>query len=102
MEVDEVSCIVIATGNEFCNLGFLSCMLRQGKRNVITRIITAYFPTVSVSTGGSYIQQLEALAIMIIQNDPKTQFWIDLNTDIYKWIHQGRKIILIGVWNSEA
>ena len=39
---------------------------------------------------------------MKIRNDPITQFWIDLNTDILKWIHQGEQIITMGDWNSEA
>ena len=39
---------------------------------------------------------------MQIQNDPRTQFWIDPNTEISKWINQEEKIILIGDWNSEA
>ena len=39
---------------------------------------------------------------MGIQNEPRNQFWIDINTEILKWIHQGEEIILIGEWNSEA
>ena len=39
---------------------------------------------------------------MKIQNYPRTQFWIDLNKEISKWIHEGEQIILMGVWNSEA
>ena len=66
------------------------------------RIITAYFPTSSDSAGGAYSQQLEALAIMEIQNDPINQFWIYRNKEISKWTHQGEQIILMGYWNSEA
>ena len=39
---------------------------------------------------------------MKIQNDPRTQFWVDLNTEISKRIHQGEQIILMGDYNSEA
>ena len=39
---------------------------------------------------------------MKIQNDPRTQFWIDLNSEISKWIYQVEKIILTGDWNNEA
>ena len=55
--IDEVSYRVIATGQEFSNLGHLSWVMLRGKKNVRTRIINAYFPTVSASAGGSYIQQ---------------------------------------------
>ena len=68
----------------------------QVNDSVRTRIITVYCPTVSASSGGAYSQQLEALAIMKIQNDPSNQFWIDLNTEILKWIHQGEKLSLWG------
>ena len=44
-----------------------------------TRTIPAYYPTESTSTGGAYRQHLEALVIMKIKNDPRIQFWIDLN-----------------------
>ena len=39
---------------------------------------------------------------MKIQNDPRNQFWIDLNTQIEKWMDQGEQLILVGDWNSEA
>ena len=39
---------------------------------------------------------------MKIQNDPRTQFWMDINKEISKWIHQREQIILMGVCNSEA
>ena len=39
---------------------------------------------------------------MKIQNGPKTQFWINLNTDILKLVNQGEQIILMGDWNSES
>ena len=61
--VDEVSCRVIATGKECRNLGHWSWMLLQGKNNVRTIIITAYYPTVSASAGVAYSQHLEALVI---------------------------------------
>ena len=76
-------------------------MMLKGKNNVRTIIITPYCPTVSDSSGGAYIQQLEALTIMKTRNYPRTQLWIDLNTEISKWIHQGGKIILMGDLNSE-
>ena len=69
MAVYEVSCILIARGKEFSNLVRWSW-----------RIITAYCPILSASAGGAYIQQLEALAIIEIQNDSRTQCWIYLNT----------------------
>ena len=62
-------------------------------RNIIT---AACFPTASTSAVIAYSQQLEALAIMEIKNDPRTQFLIDLNKYISKWTHQGEQIILIG------
>ena len=36
------------------------------------------------------------------KNETRTQLWIDLNTEISKWIHQGGQIILIWDWNIEA
>ena len=91
MVVDKVSRRLIAKGQYFRNLGRWSWMLPQGNNSIRTIIITTYWPVVSASVRGAYSQQLEALAIMKIQNDPRTQFWIDLNTKIYKWIHQGEK-----------
>ena len=91
MEIDKVSCRAISTGQEFRNPGRWSWMLMQDKNNIITRTITTYSPTSSANGGGAYSQQLEALAIMKIQNDPRTQFWIDLNKVISKLIHQGEK-----------
>ena len=91
---------MIATGQEFRNLGCWSWMLLWGNNNVRTIIITAYQPKVSSSTGVAYIQQLEAFTIMKIKNDPRTQFWIDLNKEISKWIHQREQIIIIGDRNS--
>ena len=39
---------------------------------------------------------------MKIQNDPRNQLWIDLNTQIAKWVDQGEQLILVGDWNSEV
>ena len=72
------------------------------KNNVRTIIITAYLPTVSASAVGAYSQKLEALAIVKIKNDPRIQLWIDINTEVSKWIHQGEHNILMGGWNSKA
>ena len=58
MAVYEVSCRVIATGQEFRNLRRWSCILLQGNNNIRTIMITAYFPTVSDSEIGAYSQQL--------------------------------------------
>ena len=58
MEVDELSCRVIGTGQEFCNLGRWSWVLLRGEDNMRTRIVTAYCPTASDSAGGAYSQQL--------------------------------------------
>ena len=102
MSVDKVSCRAIGTGQEFRNLGRWSCTLIQYKNTMITIIITAYFTTASDSSGGSYSQQLEPLAIKKIQNDLRNLFWIYLNKDISKWTHQGEQIIFLGDWNSEA
>ena len=44
---------------------------------------------VSSSAGGAYIQELEALVIMKVQNYLKTQLWIELNTNIAKWMDKG-------------
>ena len=44
--------------------------------------ITSYCPTVSARAGGAYSQKLEAVTIMKIKNDTRTQFWIDFNTEI--------------------
>ena len=41
MAVDELSCKLIVTGQEFSNLGHWSWMLLLGKKNIITIIITA-------------------------------------------------------------
>ena len=57
---------------------------------------------VSASSGGAYSKQLEALTIMKIQNDPMTQFWIDPNTKIAKWMDQGEQLIIMRDRNSEA
>ena len=32
---------------------------------------------------------IEALTRMEIENDPRTQFWIDTNKVLSKWIYQG-------------
>ena len=77
-------------------------MMLKGKTNVRTIIITPYCPTVSDSSGGAYIQQLEALKPTRIQNDPRTQFWIDRNTEISKLIQKGEYNILMGDCNSES
>ena len=61
MAVDEVSCIVIATGQEFRSLGRWSWILLQVKNNIRTRIVTAYYPAVRTSARVEYSQQLEAL-----------------------------------------
>ena len=74
----------------------------QAKINLRIGIIATYCPTVSGSAGGSHSQKFQAFAIMKIQNNPRNLFWININTDIWKWIHQGEQIILLGEWNSEA
>ena len=75
-------------------------MIMQEKNNVLAIIVTAYFPAVSAITGVAYITPLESLTIMKIQNDPRTQFWINLDTEISKWVHQGEQIIIMGYCNS--
>ena len=102
MVVDEVSCRLIVTGQEFRNLGRWSWLSWQGKNNIRTRNILTYCPIEIASAGGAYSQELEVLAILKVQNNPRPQFWIDLNKGISKWIHQGEQIILMGDWNSEA
>ena len=100
--VDEVSCRAIAISQEFRNLHRWSWMLQRGKKNVITIIVTAYYPKASSIIGGTYSQQLEALKIMKIQNYLRNQFLIDLNTEIAKWMDQGEQLILMGDLNSEV
>ena len=39
---------------------------------------------------------------MKIHSDPRTQFWIDLNIGISKWIHQVEQVILRVDWNSDS
>ena len=102
MAIDEISCREIETGKEFRNLGRWSWMLLRGKNNVRTTIITAYCPTVSAGARGEYIQQLEYLTIMKVQNDQRPQFLIYLNTEISILIHQGEQITLMGDWKSES
>ena len=84
MAIDEVLCRAIETDHKFRNPCCWSWMMLQGKNNTRTRIITTYCPTVSAITGGSYSQQLEDLTNMKVKNYPRTQLWIDLNTDILK------------------
>ena len=74
MAIDEISCREIETGKEFRNLGRWSWMLLQGKKNVITKIITRYFHTLSASAGVLCSQKLQPLTSMKIQNYPGTQF----------------------------
>ena len=74
MAVDEVSCRVIATGQEIRNLGRWLWMMLQGKKNARTRIITTYCPTVSAGAGGAYSKQLETPAIMKIKLIQETNF----------------------------
>ena len=100
MAVEKLSCRAIATCKEFRNLGRWSWIFLWGKNNIRTTIVTAYWLTVSFISGGEYIQQLEAFTIMKIQNYPRNKFWIYLNEDISKWIHQWEKIILMGDWKS--
>ena len=61
-------------------------MILRGKNNVKTIIVTAYFPKISTIAGVPYSQKLEALAIMKVRIDPRTKFWIELNTEIVKWV----------------
>ena len=82
MTTYEVLCRATATDQHFRNMSCWSCMLVLGKNNVIIRINNAYCPTVSAIAGGPQIQQLEALTIIKTKNCPRTQFWIDLNTEI--------------------
>ena len=91
MAVYEVSYKVITTSQEFRNLGRLSCMLLQVKKNARTIIITKHCPKVSASGEGAYSQKLEYVAIKKIKNDPRTQYWIDINTYKLKGIHQGKQ-----------
>ena len=84
------------------NLGRWPWILLQRNNNERTRITTAYWPTVRVSAWGAYRQKLQALSIMKIKNDPITKFWIDLHTEISKWINQWEQIIPMRDWNSEA
>ena len=79
MTVDKVSWRAIATGQEFRNLGCWSWVLLREKNNTRAIITTAYFHTASAKAGVAYIQQLEDLAIMRIQNYPRTPFWVDLH-----------------------
>ena len=101
MVVDEVSYRAIEIGKYFRNLSWWSWMLLRRKNNVRTIIVTAYCPTVSANAGGAYSQQIEAFKMMEIQNNPRTQFWIDLNTEIAKYINQGEHLLLMGDCNSE-
>ena len=39
---------------------------------------------------------------MKIKNNPRTQFWIYLNTEIMKWIDIEEKLIIMVDWYSEA
>ena len=64
------------------------------KENVRNRIFTEYCPMISAISGRAYSQKLEAFKIIKIQNDPRTQLWIYLNTDILKWMYQGEKLSL--------
>ena len=88
------------TGFDESGLGRWSWVLMRGKRDTVTRIITAYCPVKPSSSGIKGQHTVYAQHLRVSSRNPITAFWSDLGTALDKWTENDEQLILCGDWNT--
>ena len=90
------------TGYDSSGLGRWSWILMRGKRDTVTRIVTAYCPVKPSTTGIQGQYTVYAQHLRAFSTDPIQAFWTDLGKDIDKWTEAEEHLILCGDWNTSV
>ena len=90
------------TGYDPSGLGRWSWILMRGKRDTITRIITAYCPVKPSISGTTGQHTVYAQHLRVSSRDPIEAFWQDLGTAIDEWSHNEEQLIICGDWNTSV
>ena len=99
--VNTIVAKVNTCGYDTSGLGRWTWMLMRGKRDTITRIITAYCPCKPKITGTTGQHTVYAQHLRHTSKEPIKAFWDDLGKELDKWITQEEQIILCGDWNTQ-
>ena len=85
-------------------LGRWSSQVFQGKRNIITRVVSVYVPCLASDHGHKKVacQQQRALLAMGIKDNVISIFWNDFWSQIDKWLEAGEQLIIGGDWNCNV
>ena len=93
---------VIKQGNDDSKMGRWCWTLLSGKREVKTRIITAYRPCISRGLKSTYRQHKRIMDARKMDNCPRTQMIDDLVTAIQQWMERGEQIIVMIDLNDDV
>ena len=98
--VNTIVAKVNTCGYDTSGLGRWTWMLMRGKRDTITRIITAYCPCKPKITGATGQHTVYTQHLWHTSKEPIKAFWDNLGKELDKWIAQEEQIILCGDWNT--
>ena len=91
---------VYQCGYDPSGLGRWSWMLIQGKHNTFTRLVSAYCPIKSNTTGTRGQHTVYAQQLRHLGKDPIDQFWKDLGNQLQQWKDNEENLIVCGDWNT--
>ena len=101
MAVNTLVAKINTTGYDPTGLGRWSWMLMRGKRDTITRVITAYCPCKPQLSGTTGQHTVYAQHLRHSSKEPIRAFWEDLGKELNTWINKDEQIILCGDWNAD-
>ena len=101
MAVNTIVAKINTCGYDPSSLGRWSWMLMRGKRDTITRVITAYCPCKNKISGTTGQHTVYAQHLRHSEREPIKAFWDDLGKELDNWIQQDEQIILCGDWNTD-
>ena len=102
MAINSLVSKINTCGYDSAGLGRWSWMLMRGKRDTITRVITAYCPCRSTASGHMGQHTVYAQHLRLSSKDPIKAFWDDLSKEIDKWRSAEEQLIICGDWNTDV
>ena len=88
-------------GYDPSGLGRWCWMLLRGKRDTVTRIVTAYCPCKANIKGTIGQHTVYAQHLRKSEREPISAFWEDLGTAIDEWKSNEEQLIICGDWNTD-
>ena len=100
MAINTMVAKINTCGYDPSGLGRWCWMLLRGKRDTVTRIVTAYCPCKANIKGTTGQHTVYAQHLRKSSKEPISAFWEDLGNAIDEWISNEEQLIICGDWNT--